>query len=117
MRLPVLRWLVLFFTRPIRLSDFVPSRRRPDPRDADDVEPAAAGRERLARPLPVAPESGSARVSRLPAQTASVEIEVSEQPLDTLPAELQEELLREPARSGVVASSKPVADSPARAGE
>ncbi|HWK84978.1 MAG TPA: hypothetical protein VNS61_14700 [Caldimonas sp.] len=53
----------------------------------------------------------------MPAQTASVEIEVSEQPLDTLPAELQEELLREPARSGVVASSKPVADSPARAGE
>lgn len=118
MRLPVIRWLVLFFTRPIRLSDFAPARRRPDPQDADDVDPAAARRERLARPRPVAPEAGSERVSGLPVQAASVEIEVSEQPLDTLPAELQEELLNEPARSGVaVASSKPVADSPARAGE
>jgi hypothetical protein len=110
--------LVLFFTRPIRLSDFAPGRRRPDPPDADDVEPAAARRERPARPRPVAPEARSDRVSGLPAQAASVEVEVSEQPLDTLPAELQEELLHEPGRSGVVvASSEPGADSPARAGE
>jgi hypothetical protein len=117
MRLPVVRWLVLFFTRPIRLSDFAPSRRRPDPREADDVEAAAARRERLATPRPVAPGAGSERVSRLPARAASVEIEVSEQPLDTLPAELQEELLHEQARNGVVASPKPVDGSPAPGGE
>jgi hypothetical protein len=118
MRLPVVRWLVFFFTRPIRLSDFASILRRREPKEEDDDESTPVSRERMARPRQVEPGTASARVSGLPEHPASIEIEVSEQPLDTLPAELQEELLLpERARAKTVASTTPADGGPAKAGD
>lgn len=109
MRPPLFRWLVLFFTRPIHLSDFAVTWRLPRSKKKDDVEPDTVPGGALAKPRRSDPEAGAARTSRLPPDAVAAEVDVSEQPLDTLPADLQEELLREPSRAGPVATSTPAA--------
>jgi hypothetical protein len=93
-----LKWLVLFFTRPIRLSDLsaLAARLKPSPRP--DTSSGAAGDEEQERPRPRR-AAGDARPS-VPSSLLRPELEVAvtEQPIDTLPAELQEELVRAPGR-------------------
>lgn len=91
------RWLVIFFTRTIHLSDvvaFLRARRKPPvpvpvPIEASDTSgaPTVPGARRTAtterKPL----------VPRLPIEGPPAGIVVSEQPLDTLPGELVDEFL------------------------
>ena len=105
------RWLVLFFTRPIRLSDFallaawLKPRARPEPASAPAVvavAPSAAATEvpRWKSTLPPEEITASKRASAPMPLAAMLQTElaiaVSEQPIDTLPAELREELQRPP---------------------
>lgn len=95
------QWLVFFFTRPIRLSDLstfaARMKRRPEPASLP-VASAAPIEVPSPRPSPVrersAPrkESGPSVVSSM--FYPELEIGVSEQPIDTLPAELRDELER-----------------------
>ena len=96
------QWLVLFFSRPVRFSDVSALARRLKPRAKADrlAEPVAAA------PIEVQPRSSARAIERKeraadtrPSIVSSMfrpelEIGVSEQPLDTLPAELQDELVR-----------------------
>ncbi len=110
------RWLVLFFTRPIHLSDFsaLAHRLKPKPREKAAPEPVVPTviatvpssepiELRRARPSPVRAPGGvklaTPRKDAGPSVVPSMfhrelEIGVSEQPIDTLPAELRDELQR-----------------------
>ena len=103
------KWLVFFFTRPIRLSDlsaFV-ARIKPAPLPQPAPLPALATATTVPaqievlrpRPATTAPARAMASFDRPPARVASMlrptlEVGVSEQPLDTLPADLRDELQR-----------------------
>jgi hypothetical protein len=88
-----LAWLVAFFTRPIRPADVSAVLRSLKPRlKARPRAPSAApddDRERTARPRPS--PAGGARAPAAPIRDNTFDVAVSEQPLDTLPAELQSE--------------------------
>ncbi|MEP7138327.1 MAG: hypothetical protein ABI745_01795 [Caldimonas sp.] len=99
------QWLVFFFTRPIRLSDLSALAARMSPkrrRAAEPLPPAAASAAPIEVPrarstLPS--ERPALRVQAKPKGAASMfrpelGIGVSEQPFDTLPAELRDELQR-----------------------
>jgi hypothetical protein len=99
MRPRLVQWIVLFFTRPIRLSDVAALLRRVKPvgrkAAAADTIPA----EPAANPKPRRPEkAGEARATSPSLLHTDLEVSVSEQPLDTLPAELQSELVDGAAR-------------------
>ena len=89
------RWIVLFFTRPIRFSDLAalarPLKQRETTREPPDPMRAADAAED--RPsLPRAPAEGSASARpRTVSLRDPLEVGISEQPLDTLPAELRSE--------------------------
>ena len=102
MRFRLWQWLVFFFTRPIRYSDVsaLASRMKPRPKAAPSpVTPSAAPIEvQSSLPAPVR-ERKTARRDARPSAAPSMfrpqlEIGVSEQPIDTLPAELRDELQR-----------------------
>ncbi len=115
-----LRWLVLFFTRPIRLSDFsaVANRLMPRPKSVPaptplpiaDTVPMAASAAPIevprSRPAQVR-QPIAARKDAGPSVSAMLRpdlgIGVSEQPIDTLPAELRDELQR-PSPGGLQGS-------------
>jgi hypothetical protein len=87
------RWVVLFFTRPIHLSDvtaFLRPLKRPEKAAVVEVKAAEEPvRASPPRPRPVA--SAVARPRVVPLRDPALEVGVSEQPLDSLPAELQSE--------------------------
>ena len=96
------QWLVFFFTRPIRLSDLSSLASRMTPRAKVVPLPEATSAEpielKLAPPAP-ARKRQAPRADVVPSAVLSVfrpvlEIGVSEQPIDTLPAELRDELRR-----------------------
>jgi hypothetical protein len=89
------RWVALFFTRPIQVSDlaaFVRSLKRRD-KPATAIAAAPADEDDLAasRPRTRTPVSAAARLRGFPLRDPALDVGVSEQPLDTLPAELQSE--------------------------
>src|SRR5450432_591768 len=96
------QWLVLFFSRPVRFSDVSALARRLRPRAKADRLPApdsAAPIEAPPRPSSRANERKAPAADTRPSIVSSMfhpelEIGVSEQPLDSLPAELQDELTR-----------------------
>jgi hypothetical protein len=88
------RWVVLFFTRPIHLAD-VKAFLRPLKRPAKAAVVGVKAAEEDAgasppRPRPVA-SGAAARPRVVSLRDPALEVGVSEQPLDTLPAELQSE--------------------------
>ena len=96
------KWLIFFFTRPIRFSDLsaLASRMKPRPKVAPPPAPPSAAPIDVPSSIP-APvrERKTARVDARPSVASSMfhpklEIGVSEQPFDTLPAELRDELQR-----------------------
>jgi hypothetical protein len=106
------RWVVLFFTRPIRLSDLTALARPLKQREKAAVvaKPAPVAEEAKApppRPRASAAGPGSARPQVVSLRAPALAVGgVSEQPLDTLPAELQNEFRNsgkgalDPPRSG-----------------
>jgi hypothetical protein len=91
MRPRLLDWLILIFRRPLKLSDAAvllrPFRRRRSIPEEPEEE------FRATRPSgPPQAQPGSASSWRDDVKDSAVD--VSEQPLDTLPAELQDELRR-----------------------
>jgi hypothetical protein len=88
MRVGLLRWIVLFFTRPIRLSDGPAMVRRLKARRKPGLDEDDFAETRLVRR-----GDGAAPDERW--RDTHSEIVVTEQPLDTLPAELQDELRQE----------------------
>jgi hypothetical protein len=106
------RWVVLFFTRPIALSDLTalarPLRRREKATvGAKPAAPADEVESRPSRPRSSTPGPGSAQPRVISLRAPALEVGgVSEQPLDTLPAELQSEFRNsgkgalDPPRSG-----------------
>ena len=96
MRVDMAGWVALFFQRPIRLSDVAAilhlfkKKRLVESPDPDSTESV-----RTPRPL-------SVRVVREASRDAQTEnnlvgaLDVSELPLDTLPADLQDELRKKP---------------------
>jgi len=86
------RWVVLFFTRPVHLSDVKGWLR---PRRNEAAEVAVKAVEELASIPPVRPHppfrTSAAPPRPLALRDPALEVGVSEQPLDTLPAELQSE--------------------------
>lgn len=96
------QWLVFFFTRPIRFSDLsgLAGRMKPRTRAAPAPMPPSATPIEVQSSIP-APvrERKTARVDARASASPSMfrrELEsgVSEQPIDTLPAELRDELQR-----------------------
>ena len=96
------QWLVFFFTRPIRVSDLsaLASRMKLRPEAGPSPMPPSAELIEVQTTIP-APvrERQAARVdARRPVIPSmfrpQLEIGVSEQPLDTLPADLRDELQR-----------------------
>ncbi len=99
------RWLVFFFSRPIHFSDLsalvrrLKSRAKADPTPAvatDAEQPPATlpGKERKAR-AGDNPSGSDTRPSIVSSMfRPDLAIGVSEQPLDSLPADLQDELVR-----------------------
>jgi len=91
------RWVVLFFTRPIRLSDLKSFARPPKRREKAVEPPEPAPRADELKPAPprrrtAAPGPASARPPVISLRAPALEVGgVSEQPLDSLPAELQSE--------------------------
>lgn len=90
------RWIVLFFTRPIHLSDLAalarPLKQREKAVKSLDRAPAADEAEAPpSRPRAVGPGSASGRPPAVSLRDPALEVGVSEQPLDTLPADLQSE--------------------------
>ena len=96
MRFTSWRWIRLFFMQPIRVTAIVAAlrrgfeRRRRAPIDAQET--------RLEPPPVRHPPRGTSNDQRRAQGPASVGVEVSEQPLDTLPVELQAELSRVASR-------------------
>lgn len=99
------QWLVFFFTRPIRVSDLsaLASRMKPRAKPAPLAEVAAAAPASIDTVPTMPAPTRARRVARAdagPSVVASMfrpQLEtgvVSEQPLDTLPAELRDELQR-----------------------
>jgi hypothetical protein len=103
------RWLVFFFTRPIRLSDLsaLAARLKPRPKPVSTPLPLPAEIAAVAaapievprsRPSP-SRERPKPRTDAGPSAVSSIfhpqlEVGVSEQPLDTLPSDLRDELQR-----------------------
>lgn len=89
MRTIVFRLVVMFFTRPIKLSDagalFGRLRRTAPAVSPAEIAPAAAW-SRAAWPEPPTQHHEHAALD------GGVAVDVSEQPLDTLPVDLQDEL-------------------------
>lgn len=93
MRPRLLRWVVFFFRRPVRLADFAVLLRLFRSHPKGSAETSAEPREPAPEPLRKLPGK-AATPGRLPAVSEPpLGVDVSEQPLDTLPAELQVELL------------------------
>jgi hypothetical protein len=102
------QWLVFFFSRPIHFSDLSALARRFKPRPKADPTPAAAAdmpvakQPRVTSPVKERKARGSDNPTGSDTRPSSVssmfhpelEIGVSEQPLDSLPADLQDELVR-----------------------
>jgi hypothetical protein len=90
MRTGLFRLVVLFFTRPVKLSDvkalFGSSRRAPPA--AIEPEEKEPGTPKSRRP----PLADIALEPRWSGHDPDAAVDVSEQPLDTLPADLQDEL-------------------------
>lgn len=88
-----LRWIVLFFTRPIHIADVKSFLRalkpRPKPAAVAAAEPDKPAERRPSRPRPAG--SDAARPAGVAARDTSMDVAISEQPLDTLPADLQSE--------------------------
>lgn len=99
MRPGLSRWVVLFFRRPVRLADFAVILRLFRTYPKNSAETGAVLREHAAEPLRKLPEKAATRGSLPPVHQPPLGVDVSEQPLDTLPAELQEELLVPAANS------------------
>jgi hypothetical protein len=107
MRLGLLRWVVLFFTRPVRLSDFAGILRMFKGRPKSIAEKVAVVSERVSEPPRMQAESRATRVSRPAPRESPQGVDVSEQPLDTLPDDLRIELLVPAANSGAPDPSSP----------
>jgi hypothetical protein len=98
------RWLVFFFSRPIHFSDLSALARRFKPQPKAEPKPALApaaeeaatlrGKERKARAGGKPAGSDTRPSSASSMFHPELEIGVSEQPLDSLPADLQDELVR-----------------------
>lgn len=90
----VLHWVVLFFTRPVHWSDAKAVLGRLEPRARGRAAAAAAAMldEPVARPARPAMQTSAAQAAAASLHYSAQDIAVSEQPLDTLPAELQLEL-------------------------
>ncbi len=114
------RWVVLFFTRPIHVSDLTafarPLKRRAKPATAVAAAAAAADDDAapVSRPRTRAPVSAAVRLRGVPLRDPALDVGISEQPLDTLPAELQSEfrssvrgMLDSPGGDGVAARREP----------
>ena len=104
-----LGWVIAFFTRPIRLSDLSAVMRslKPRAKAASEAEQGSgSAREHAAQPRSQA--AGGPRPQVAMVRDTSLDVAVSEAPLDTLPAELQSEF-------GVTTSPTPL-DTPARGG-
>jgi hypothetical protein len=90
MRPGLFDWLILIFRRPLKLSDAAvllrPFKRRSIPEEPEEEF-------RATRPS-APPRAHSAPVSSWRGDATDSAVDVSEQPLDTLPAELQDELRR-----------------------
>jgi hypothetical protein len=89
------RWVVLFFTRPIQLSDLAafmrPLKRRDKTATAIAAAPDDDDDTPASRPRTRTPVSAAVRLRGVPLRDPALDVGVSEQPLDTLPAELQSE--------------------------
>ena len=105
------QWVVLFFTRPVRVSDLAalarPFKRREKPVEATAPPVIEVPEAPPSRPRVVAPASGAPRPRVVSLRAQPLEVGgVSEQPLDTFPAELQSEFRNsskgalDPPRSG-----------------
>jgi hypothetical protein len=81
------RWIVLFFTRPIRLADLKATAGAFKPRPKSATLPVAEAEEPARR----SPSGPRATTAAAVVRDAAADLAVSEQPLDTLPAELQSE--------------------------
>ncbi len=96
------QWLVFFFTRPIRFSDLssLAGRMKPRAKVAPTLVPVAGKPIEVKEAIPAPVRARSApRADAGPSIVSSMfhpelEVGVSEQPLDTLPAELRDELQR-----------------------
>ena len=88
----VLRWVVLFFTRPVHWSDAKAVLGRLEPRARGRAAAAAMLDEPVARPARPAVQKRAAQAVVASLDYSAQDMAVSEQPLDTLPAELQLEL-------------------------
>jgi len=88
-RARLFRWLVVFFSRPIRLSDGAAILRLFKKRRAAAIEPEDKNDFRPTRPSSFRDDPSR---DHWPDRRPVAAIEISEQPLDTLPAELQDEL-------------------------
>ena len=105
------QWVVLFFTRPVRVSDLAalasPFKRREKPVKATAPPVIEVPEAPPSRPRVAAPASGAHRPRAVSLRAPPLEVGgVSEQPLDTLPADLQSvfrsssKLALDPPRSG-----------------
>jgi hypothetical protein len=84
------RWVVLFFSRPVRLADGVAfvRRLRPGPK------PAPSDEDSNAPPRPALVKKSLGETDQDRWRDLDPAVQVSEESLDTLPVELQEELTR-----------------------
>ena len=104
------QWLVFFFTRPVHFSDLstFASRMKPKAKTAPapDVAAVPIVATSPTRSVPrerKVPGTGTASAAVSSMFHPELEIGVSEQPLDTLPAELRDELQR-PSTGGLQGS-------------
>ena len=110
MRIAPWRWLVIFFTKPIHLADlfaFLRSRRKAAVPPSREPETETVRRRAPEKPRPAA-AGPEVRVA-WPALDSKPGMDVSEQPMDTLPGDLRDELLRAVAGAGKKAPTDPAA--------
>ncbi len=102
MRSRLWQWLVFFFTRPIRFSDLSAIAIRMKPRPKVAPSPVLPSTEPIEVPSSIPAPVRERKPARADARRAispsmfrpALEVGVSEQPLDTLPADLRDELQR-----------------------
>jgi hypothetical protein len=105
------QWLVFFFTRPVHFSDLsmLASRMKPKAKAAPSPGATASAPIVVAAAAPSTPRERQVPRAVVASSVVSsmfhpkLEIGVSEQPLDTLPAELRDELQR-PSTGGLQGS-------------